>query len=107
MRGYRRRQLGPLDSDGQPIGGEVRLLTGAEARLPVWRVFGAAVFLDGGQVWRRRAETDLAQVEFAAGIGLLVGTPVGPLRLDLARHLGTPPPDQPRTLLQFGIGHPF
>ncbi len=107
MRGARRRQLGPSDGDGNPIGGEVRLLAGVEARVPVWSLLGVAAFVDGGQVWRRTSDVDLAELEAAAGLGLLVGTPIGPLRLDLARHLGTPSPGQPRTLLQFGIGHPY
>jgi outer membrane protein insertion porin family len=107
MRGYRRRQLGPLDGDGNPIGGEVRLLAGVEARIAVWSIFKTAVFLDSGQVWRRSGEVDLGDLETAAGIGLLIASPVGPLRLDLARHLGSPASGQPRTLLHFGIGHPF
>lgn len=107
MRGYRRRQLGPTDSDGNPIGGEVRLLCGGEVRVPVWSIVKAALFADGGQVWRRARDVNPADLEAAAGLGLLVGTPVGPARLDVARHLGRPAAGQPRTLLQFGIGHPF
>jgi len=107
MRGYHRRQLGPADSDGNPIGGEVRLLAGAEARVPVWSILGVALFVDTGQVWRRTNEVDLGEIQAAAGAGLLIGTPIGPLRLDLARLLDTPRSGQSRTLLQFGIGHPF
>ncbi|MDY0109521.1 MAG: BamA/TamA family outer membrane protein [Candidatus Krumholzibacteria bacterium] len=107
MRGYRRRQLGPLDSDLNPIGGEVRVLASAEARWPVWSIFGAALFVDSGQVWRRLADVDARDLETAAGLGLLIGTPVGPVRLDVAHNLTVPEPGQPRTLLQFGIGHPF
>lgn len=107
MRGHRRRQLGPLDSDGNPIGGEVRLLAGVEARVPVWSILGAALFVDTGQVWRRHRDIDFAELEVAAGVGLLLGTPVGPLRLDLGRHLGTPAAGKSRTVLLFGIGHPY
>ncbi len=107
MRGYRRRQLGPTDSDGQPIGGEVRVLAGAEVRLPVWSLFGAAFFVDSGQVWRRPGDVRARDIEVATGFGVLVGTPVGPLRLDLARNLGAAAAGQSRTLLQFAIGHPF
>jgi outer membrane protein assembly factor BamA len=107
MRGYRRYQLGPADSDGNPIGGEVRLLAGVEARVPVWSIFGVAFFVDTGQVWRYRREVDFTDIQTAIGTGLLLGTPIGPLRLDLARLVDTPAAGQPTTLLQFGIGHPF
>lgn len=107
MRGYRRRQLGPGDLEGNPIGGEVRMLAGAELRQPLVGPLGTALFVDAGQVWLRRDDLDLADLAVATGVGLLVGTPVGPVRFDLARNLTEPAADQPRWLLSFAIGHPF
>jgi len=107
MRGYERHRLGPLDSAGQPIGGETRLLAGAEARVPIVGIFGAAVFLDSGQVWRYRDETDLGDLAVAGGAGLLVGTPIGPVRFDVAYNLTPPPSGEPRSVFHFAIGHPF
>jgi outer membrane protein assembly factor BamA len=107
MRGYGRRELGPRDAEGQPLGGEARLLAGAELRLPLRGMFGLAAFLDGGQVWADRAEVDLAELASAAGLGLLLRTPIGPLRLDAARNLASPPDGVSRWRLGFAIGHPF
>ena len=38
MRGFKRRQLGPLDDEGAPIGGEALVQSSAEFRFPL---FGA------------------------------------------------------------------
>lgn len=107
MRGYRRRQLGPADLEGNPIGGEVRVLAGAELRRPMLGPLGMALFVDAGQVWLRREDLDLADLDVATGVGVLIGTPVGPVRFDLARNLTEPAGDQSRWLLSFAIGHPF
>jgi len=106
-RGYHRRRLGPVDSANQPIGGEVRLLAGLEARLPMWSLVGLAVFVDTGQVWRYTGEMDLSEYTAAGGLGLLFGTPVGPLRLDWAYNLTSPQRDEPQYVIHFAIGHPF
>jgi outer membrane translocation and assembly module TamA len=108
MRGYGRHELGPRDADGNPLGGQVRLLAGAELRAMVRPPLGLAWFVDTGQVWARRTDVDLADLAVASGLGLLVETPVGPLRLDLAYNL-TPPAhdDVGRWKLQFAIGHPY
>lgn len=107
MRGYRRRQLGPGDLEGSPIGGEVRVLAGAELRRSLLGPLGVALFVDTGQAWLRRDDVDLAELAVATGVGVLIGTPVGPVRFDLARNLTEPAADQPRWLLSFAIGHPF
>ncbi len=107
MRGYRRRDLGPRDSENNPIGGETMVLAGVELRQQLIGLFGAAIFFDAGQVWRHAGDLNLSQIEFAAGVGLMITTPIGPVRLDLAHNLTPPPSDEPRTLLQLGIGHPY
>jgi outer membrane protein insertion porin family len=107
MRGYGRRRLGPLDSEGKPIGGESRLLAGMEYRMPLASVFRWALFLDTGQVWRYVDDISLAGYQAAAGVGLMIGTPVGPVRFDLARLLTEPSVDEPNWKFHFAIGHPF
>jgi outer membrane protein assembly factor BamA len=106
-RGFHRRELGPLDADGNPLGGEVELLAGAELRLPiVWKLMGAA-FCDVGQVWETRGEVNLGGLEPAAGGGLMLGTPVGPLSAYVGTRLRTPPAGQDRTVFHFTIGYAF
>jgi len=107
MRGYSRRMLGPTDSANQPIGGEVRILASAETRLPLAGILGMAFFVDSGQVWFRRGNVNWEDFKVAAGAGILVGTPVGPVRLDWAYNITTPMNDQSYGTLHFAIGHPF
>ena len=107
MRGYRRHELGPTDKAGNPVGGQALLLLGAELRVPLTKLFGIDVFTDSGKVWAKNSGLGLDGLQLASGGGLMVSTPIGPVRVDVA-HLLTPPlPGNSRTLLQLGIGHPF
>lgn len=106
-RGFHRRELGPLDAEGNPVGGEVELLAGAELRLPILgRLMGAA-FCDVGQVWETRGDVGLDNLEPAAGGGLMLATPVGPLSAYVGTRLRTPPAGQDRTVWHFTIGYAF
>ena len=107
MRGARRRMLGPLDSEGSPIGGRAMLLFSTELRFPVKGSFSGAVFADAGNVWRRREQMALDSVAVAVGPGLMARTPVGPFRADLAFNLRSRPAGEPRIVLNVSIGHPF
>ena len=96
-----------MDDDGKPIGGEARFLGSGELRFPIYRVIKGSAFLDTGQVWRRYDEIRFDEIQVAVGPGILVMTPVGPVRLDYATLLTEPLPGRPRHQLQFAIGHPF
>lgn len=82
VRGYARRRIGPR-IDGDPVGGQSLLETSVELRRRVTERLGAAVFLDGGQVSRRSASYSVSRMQWGAGGGIRLGTPVGPVRLDL------------------------
>lgn len=105
-RGFGRRQLGPRDADGGPLGGEATALVSAELRMPVTQRVSAAVFVDCGQVWSEWSRLRAADLETAVGPGLLVRTPVGPVRGDLGIRLG-PGDDRPGWAAHLSIGHPF
>ncbi len=107
MRGFRRRKLGPQDVAGAPLGGEAKLEAAAELRFPLWRLLRGAVFADAGQVWEDRRAIDLGGLELALGPGLMVLTPVGPVRADLGWRVTDGQPDQPRAVFQLAIGNPF
>ncbi len=104
MRGYRRRELGPRDADGDPLGGRLLALASAELRLPIFGKLGAALFCDTGQVQARREEFGLEQLALAVGPGLSLATPVGPLRADFAFNLDDAPDDW---VFHFSIGNPW
>jgi outer membrane protein assembly complex protein YaeT len=107
MRGYKRRRLGPVDATGEPVGGEARLLAGVELRQELFWVFSGSAFFDAGQVWRKIDEVNARGIVGAAGLGLLLRTPVGPLRVNVARNLSRPEHGDPWTVFHFAVGHPF
>lgn len=107
MRGFRRRKLGPLDSEEAPLGGEARLETALELRFPlVWRL-GGALFVDTGQVWRRSEDVSFEDIEVAVGPGFMIRTPIGPIRGDWGYRLTDIEPTQPKSVYHISIGHPF
>jgi outer membrane protein insertion porin family len=107
MRGFRRRELGPKDDSGAPIGGEAMAQGAFEVRIPLpWRFMGGG-FVDTGQVWERRRSFDLRTLQWAAGPMLLVRTPVGPLRADLGFLLSDAPGVDGSPVFHFSIGQPF
>jgi outer membrane protein insertion porin family/translocation and assembly module TamA len=71
-----------------PTGGNALVVTSVELRMrpPFLRdLLQFAAFVDGGQVYNRRSETvRLDQFRWTPGIGMRVGSPVGPIRFDLA-----------------------
>jgi len=106
MRGFADRRLSPLllvpPPPGTPnathvtvpIGGNGLVDGSFEARYSLTPSLRLAAFVDVGQVTHARIEPgDLPHVLWAVGVGIRWLTPVGPIRLDLARRLpfGTPP----------------
>jgi outer membrane protein insertion porin family len=72
-----------ISTTGFPKGGNAVLLLNGELRLPVWRDLGAAVFLDGGNVFDRVTELDLGELRGSAGFGIRYRSPIGPIRFDV------------------------
>ena len=85
IRGWARSELGPVDDQGQPVGGNSLLELSSELRYPIYRRLSGVVFFEGGNVWRPTASYRLSDLRYAAGFGLRFATPVGPIRFDLAR----------------------
>lgn len=83
VRGWSRSQLGPKRASGTPLGGKSIVESNLELRYPLfWRLSGVA-FMDAGNVWRSSYAYHLNQLAYAAGGGLRIDTPIGPIRLDL------------------------
>jgi outer membrane protein insertion porin family len=72
-----------ISPTGFPRGGNALLLLNGELRMPVWRDVGAAVFMDGGNVFNRISEIELADIRGTAGFGLRYRSPIGPIRFDV------------------------
>jgi outer membrane protein insertion porin family len=55
-----------------------------ELRIPIYWMFGAAVFVDAGNVWSDFSDVKWRQYQGGTGLGLRFITPVGPVRVDYA-----------------------
>ncbi|MBU2463876.1 MAG: BamA/TamA family outer membrane protein [Candidatus Edwardsbacteria bacterium] len=55
-----------------------------ELRIPIYWMFGAAVFVDAGNVWAGFGDVRWRQFQGGTGLGLRFITPVGPVRVDYA-----------------------
>jgi outer membrane protein insertion porin family len=85
VRGWQRSLLGPKNAENEPIGGNSLLEGSTELRYPIWNIFSGAVFLDFGNVWTQSFNYNLRELHYAAGFGIRAKTPIGPIRLDIAR----------------------
>lgn len=85
VRGYGYQSLGPKDETGQVVGGKHLLVANFELEKRLSQNWGGALFYDLGNAFDSFAEYELEQ---GAGIGVRRYTPIGPIRLDLARQIG-------------------
>ncbi|MEW6442721.1 MAG: POTRA domain-containing protein [bacterium] len=106
VRGFPRDKLGPLDRDGNPLGGTTLAVANLELRFPVYRVVHGVVFVDTGSLTRGFPEMGLSSFRWAVGGGLRVYTPIGPLRLEYGYQL-QPNPPLDRGEIHFSLGFPF
>ena len=109
VRGYTYNSLGPTDSNGEQIGGNV-LITGTAALqfpMPGIRETDQArlsLFGDAGQVYADNAE--LGDLRYSAGLALAWMTPIGPLSFTYASALNSKSTDETEGF-QFSIGSTF
>lgn len=97
-----------ISSSGFPRGGNGLVLANLELRVPVWRDLGAAVFLDGGNVFERTSQIDVAELRGSTGFGIRYRSPIGPLRFDVGFKLGAPRPgEDSRRAFHFSFGQAF
>jgi translocation and assembly module TamA len=80
VRGYDFEALGPVDENGEVIGGSSLATASFEYEHPVRARWSIAAFVDSGNAFER-SEMDL---KTGAGIGTRWQSPLGPIRLDIA-----------------------
>jgi len=82
VRGFAYESLGPLADNGEVIGGR-HLATGSlEYDHPITEKWHLAVFTDGGNAFNDFNDFEIRR---SAGFGIRWRSPLGPIRLDLAR----------------------
>ena len=111
LRGYKTNSLGPLDSNGDPYGGNFRVLGGAEFTfLPPGMEdvssFRMSLFLDAGNVYADYQAFDANDIRTSAGVSAAWLSPVGPLTFSLAKALNDKPGDK-LEVFQFSLGAGF
>lgn len=112
LRGYRTNTLystpGTVDSIGDPLGGNARLLGSMELVFPPpWELDSPSMrlkaFIDGGNVYDTSESTDLSELRYTTGLTLAWMTPVGPLSFSYAVPLNEKAGDDTESF-QFTLG---
>jgi len=105
VRGYRYQSIGPQFRRNRPIGGTSITAATVEFRQRFGESFGAAVFVDAGQV--ANSSTAFGSgLRAGAGVGARYYTAIGPIRLDVAVPLNKQGGDDAFELY-IGIGQAF
>lgn len=89
VRGYGYQTLGPRDSNDEVVGGKNLLVGSAELERALSQNWGVAIFYDAGNAFDSFSDYEIFQ---GAGLGVRRYTPVGPVKIDLARQIGVPDP---------------
>ena len=100
VRGYAYQGLGPRDSQGNVLGGQNLLTGSAELEHYFRKNWGVAVFYDVGNAFNNLS--DIAPA-VGAGLGIRYYSPIGPIKLDVARQMNAAEADI-RIHLTIGVG---
>lgn len=80
VRGYSYHSLGPVDANGNVVGGKYLMTGSVELEHSFVGKWGIAVFYDAGNAMNSTSQ----KLERGAGFGFRWKTPIGPVRVDLA-----------------------
>jgi outer membrane protein assembly complex protein YaeT len=106
VRGFEYQKLGPLDADGDPLGGLSSAEASVELRFPIWRKLRGVGFFDAGLIDPRPFRYPIDEIQTAAGSGIRLATPIGSLRLDVGFPIDRDP-GQDSYQIHLSVGHTF
>jgi outer membrane protein insertion porin family len=107
LRGFGYQLVGPLDAEGEPMGGKFKIVWNMlEVRRSIYKIFGGAIFIDAGNVWRDIKSARFKDIRFDAGLGLRLNSPIGIARLDYGFNVD-PADDEAGGKLFLGMGQAF
>ena len=105
VRGYKENML-RYDADGDPVGGQLALTAGLEARIDIGRNFELIPFLDTGSIQQTLVSAGSDQFRWSYGLGLQYITPIGPVGLFYGRKID-PRPGESSGRFHLSIGYTF
>ena len=108
VRGFYTGAIGPKDSNGDPSGGSKKLVTNAELLFPApgmenEKSLRMSVFVDAGIVGESYS---FSETRVGTGAGLVWISPMGPLRISIAKPVRSKPGDK-KQIFQFTFGQMF
>ncbi len=106
VRSYRFNELGPRTRSNDPLGGETYWVTNAEYVHVLFGPLKGVGFVDAGHLSAIGNGFDFASPEVAAGLGIRIDLPVGPIRLEYGHNL-TQDLGEPSGTWHFAIGTAF
>ena len=111
VRGYEENTLGPLDSLGRPLGGNLKTTGGAEVILPVpffkdIKSIRIAGLFDVGNVYGNDEDFDAGELRYSAGISGIWLSPFGLVSASIAKPFNDQATDQIQNF-QFTFGTSF
>ena len=107
MRAFREDELGPTDSQNNPLGGEVFHVFSFELRQKIIGNLDGGLFYDRGNVQFDHSDFfESTGFRDALGVGLRYVLPIGPIRLDWGVN-PDPKGNESRSVLHFTVGMAF
>lgn len=107
MRGFNFREVGPVDEDENPIGGNSLAYITFEMTFPIVSRVRGAVFTDAGFVNRSAYDFSTSGANVDIGIGLRLDLPIGPIRVDYGYPVVYDDFNGPPGKFNFNIGYQF
>jgi outer membrane protein insertion porin family len=110
VRGFETASLGPVDLNGDVLGGNRRVIGNLEVLFPMPGIKDKSVrlstFVDAGNVWGAAQDVSASDIRAAAGIAMSWDSPVGPLKFSYAYPFRTKEIDRIERF-QFQLGKIF